>query len=155
MTCSTRVYAMMRPMIRDLQHPTSCSMMPRSTGMAPSLLLSLQQPPLDKINLPCLCSPVLCNSKVLGKHLQDCSTQWCKRASWLRLEYDNFEVKQHSPGGLLCALGRENHSTCQATFWDSVTGVKQHPVISLELRSSMGNNLNLYFIWNSELHRLI
>lgn len=64
--------------------------------------------------------------------------------AWLRLEYDNFEVKQHSPRDLLCALGRENHSNCHEMFRDPVTGVRQHPMISLGPRGSMGNNLNLY-----------
>lgn len=45
----------------------------------------------------------------------------------------------------------QNHSNCHKMFRDLVTGVKQHPVISLGPGSSMGNNLNLCFIWNSEL----
>lgn len=73
--------------------------------------------------------------------------------SWLRLEYDNLEVKQHSPEGLLCALGRKNHSNCHKMFRDSVTGVAQHPVISLGPGRTVGNNQNLCFIRNSELHR--
>lgn len=124
-----------------------------NTGITQALLLPLEQPPLDRINLSHLCSPVPCNSKVLRKHLKDCSTDWCKRVSWLRLEYDNLEVKQHSPGGLLCALGRKNHSNCHKMFRDSVTGVAQHPVISLGPGRAVGNNRNLCFIRNSELHR--
>lgn len=106
-------------------------LMSRSTGISP--FLSPEQPPPNRINLFCLYSPAPCNSKVLRKHLKDCSTDCCKRVAGLRLEYDNFEVKQQCPGGLLCTLGRENHSHCREIFRCLFTGVKHHPVISWDL----------------------
>ena len=84
-------------------------LMSRSTGISP--FLSPEQPPPNRINLFCFYSPAPCNSKGLRKHLKDCSTDWCKRVAGLRLEYDNLEVKQQCPGGLLRTLGRENPLT--------------------------------------------
>ena len=40
----------------------------------------------------------------------------------------------------------KNHSNCHKMFRDSVTGVRQHPVISLGPGSSVGNNLNFALV---------
>lgn len=113
-------------------------LMPRSAGVIPSLLFSPEQPPPDRINLSHLYSPAPCNSKMLRKHLKDCSTDWYIRVAGLRLERDDFEIKQQCPGGLLCTLGRENPSHCRETFRYLFTGVKCQPMISWDLGDPRG-----------------
>jgi hypothetical protein len=49
----------------------------------------------------------------------------------------------------------KNHSNCHEMFRDSVTGVKQHLVISLGSRSSMGNNPSLYLEFRASKTYLI
>lgn len=113
-------------------------LMPRSAGVIPSLLFSPEQPPPDRINLSRLYSPAPCNSKMLRKHLKDCSTDWYIRVAGLRLERDDFEIKQQCPGGLLCTLGRENPSHCRETFRYLFTGVKCQAMISWDLGDPRG-----------------
>lgn len=112
-------------------------LMSRSAGIIPSLLLSPEQPPPDRINLSRLYSPALCNSKVLRKHLKDCSTDWYKRVAGLRLECNDFEIKQQCLRGLLCTLGRENPSHCRETFRYLFTGVRRS-MISWDLGDPRG-----------------
>lgn len=100
---------------------------------------------------PRLCSPAPCNSKVLGNHLQDCSTDGWKGMAWLKLEYDNCGVKQHPPGGLLCALGREKSLQLSGNVQGLCYRCQAYPMISPEPRSSMENNQMLYSVLSAEL----
>lgn len=126
------------------------ALMSRSIGVTSSGCFSLRPLFRDRINLP---TSVLLYHVIQSarKSLIRLSYRWVQRVAWLPLQYDNSEVKPHSPWGLLCALGREKALWLSESVQGPCYRCQAPSKISPDPGSSMGNDLTLYFILGAEL----